>query len=482
MNLILILIPPFFCPTLYVYVTPFPERSLLWNVSVFTKFLSVMRPEKLEHSILFTYSTCLPFHSRLCVLYITPMSGIVEFGRFPVVPSPDNLKPRPDRRAVASVLPHESKMRVGELSAEGWRYDAPQSEIFPDSLVYSATNRLAYIVREAQQQFVVVDGQTQDGNWDAISDELAWSDDGQNYSFVGKRGKEIFVVGPGDKRWKIEGNPLPRRFAQNRDGSQIAWLAQSKHQQLFVNGQLHWEGPELIEKPVWSPDGKRLAFAFADEKGAAIRVDGRDFGPYTNLLKGSPVWSPDSQRCAWVIQRKGKSVLVIDGEESVLPFSLVQGGTLNFSPDGSRWALAARTGFLNIKGCVVVDGQSGPVYNALGTTPPVWNPAGDAVAYFVALGLKKTFIVCDGREGQHCTSFIDGSLTWNPEGSVVGCIAQQDKQSCIVVEARDGRSWSLRPETGYLMRGNSVAFDEGHGLHDLGFREDGSVFGWTVQF
>src|SRR5688572_20217024 len=81
----------------------------------------------------------------------------------------------------------------------------------------------------------------------------------------------------------------------------------------------------------------------------------------------------------------------------------------------------ARAGFLNLKGCVVVDGQSGPTYAGLGTTAPVWNPTGQALAYFAITGLKTTFIVCDGRAGQRCTAFVDGSLTWHAAGSMVGC-------------------------------------------------------------
>src|SRR5206468_2250023 len=118
--------------------------------------------------------------------------------------------------------------------------------------------------------------------------------------------------------------------------------------------------------------------------------------------------------------------LVLDGEEVELAHSTVQSGTFAFSPNGTRWALTARTGFLKLKGCVVVDGHSGPIYNALGTVAPVWNADGSALAYCAAPGLKTTFIVCDGREGQHSMGFVEGSLTWNPEGTVVGCIAHQD--------------------------------------------------------
>lgn len=122
------------------------------------------------------------------------MIDIIEFGSFPFAPSKENLKPRPDRRAIASVLPHESKMRVGELSSDGWRFETPWSEIFAPLLTYSATGRLAYIVREAGQIFVVLDDEAQYEYWDDISDELYWSSDGDRYSYVGKRGTEIFVA------------------------------------------------------------------------------------------------------------------------------------------------------------------------------------------------------------------------------------------------------------------------------------------------
>lgn len=136
---------------------------------------------------------------------------------------------------------------------------------------------------------------------------------------------------------------------------------------------------------------------------------------------------------------------------------------------------------MNLKGCIVIDGQRGPAYVALGLRAPAWNPAGDALAYSASCNLTKVVIVYDGREGQRFSAIIDGSLTWNPDGSIVGCIAKQNNQPCLVLEGRDGRSWSLRPETGFLMRGDKVIFDDKHSLHDLGFRENGSIFGWTAQ-
>lgn len=411
------------------------------------------------------------------------MDETLDFGRFPVAPTRENLCIRPDRRALAAVMPHESaKMCVAELSAAGLSLSAPHDEIFPYSLTYSHGGAIAFIARENGSQFAVINGEKQNEIWDGISDELGWCANGQNYSFVGKRGDDICVVTPVNS-WKMAGAPIPRRFACNGDGSQIAWITQSRQQQLWRNGELICEATEFLGNPVWSPDGTRIAFAFVTEKGVTVRVDDRDFGPQqVSFYKGEPVWSPNNQRCGWLIKRGSKSILVIDGEEIVLPAKTVQCETLAFSPDGKSWALAARAGFLGLKGRVIINGQSGPIYPALGTTAPVWNAQGDAVAYCMARGLKKTFIVCDGREGQPYGSFIDGSLTWNPGGNAAGCIAQLDGQPVLAIEERDGKSHALRPDDGFLVRGEKLTFDDDRTLHDLACREDGTFFGWTARF
>ncbi len=420
------------------------------------------------------------------------MQEILDFGKFPVAPTRENLKPRPDRRALMAVLPHPStQMCVGELSLDGLQLGAPFQEIFPYSLAYSGGGDRAYIARENGAQFAVVNGEKQGEPWDAISDELGWCDEGQTYNYVGKRGDEMFVVG-GAQNWKLGGEtlpwsgggaPLPRRFAQSPDGSQIAWIVQGRQQQLWRNGEIICEAQSFSGNPVWSPDGARMAFAYAGEKGVTIRVGEREFGPQqVSLYKGEPTWSADSRRCGWLIKRGNQSILVVNGEETVLPAKTVQCETLAFSPDGKGWALAARAGFIGLKGRAIINGESGPIYPALGVTPPAWNAAGDAVAYCAGRNLKTTFIVCDGRDGGHYNAFIDGSLTWNPGGNVVGCIAHRQRQFYVALEERDGRSHALRPETGFLIRGNRLIFDDDRALHDIGCREDGTFFGWTARF
>ena len=68
---------------------------------------------------------------------------------------------------------------------------------------------------------------------------------------------------------------------------------------------------------------------------------------------------------------------------------------------------------------VVVDGQAGPAYGAIG--PPVFSPDGKRVAYGAQKG-EKTLVVVDGQEGPEYDWV--GDIVFSPDGKRVAYVVK----------------------------------------------------------
>jgi TolB protein len=70
--------------------------------------------------------------------------------------------------------------------------------------------------------------------------------------------------------------------------------------------------------PVWSPDGKKIAFTSMRDGNYEIYLMNADGGMQVNLSqhKGNDnyaTWSPDSRRVAWISNRDGEyAIFVMD--------------------------------------------------------------------------------------------------------------------------------------------------------------------------
>jgi hypothetical protein len=100
---------------------------------------------------------------------------------------------------------------------------------------------------------------------------------------------------------------------------------------------------------VFSADG--FAHTAIDAKGKQVvatvgtRFRGKTFGPYDGVSAQGPVFSPDGKKMAFAVRRKNQWRVVVNGQESQ-PFHRIGKNSLVFGPDSRRLAYAARLGFV----------------------------------------------------------------------------------------------------------------------------------------
>jgi TolB protein len=191
---------------------------------------------------------------------------------------------------------------------------------------------------------------------------------------------------------------------------------------------------------IWSPDGRRLVFAFdkmvpnqGDMDVYTIGVDGEDLQPVA-VTAGKlsheewPDWSPDGDSIAFSSTRDGNQEIYVvrpDGKELR---RLTQDPAIDahpaWSPDGKRLAFAtSRWGDLEI----AVISADGSGLTRLTTSRglddyPTWSPDGTRIAFTSNRdGNMEIFAIgADGKDARNLTSnpAIDNFPTWTHDGDL----------------------------------------------------------------
>lgn len=209
-------------------------------------------------------------------------------------------------------------------------------------------------------------------------------------------------------------------FVSNRDGAQHIYLASPLGTGIRrLTNQLPSEFT-----PAWSPDGARLAFNSDD----GTYVINRDGSGLRRLREGgrSPSWSPDARHLLVTDSIDFRIIPVDDANEEVVyariddrviasaGISQVLEGT--WSPDGSRIAFSAWTGFdieqlyvMKLNGSAAQSIVNGNViWDECG---PEWAPDGQTIAVLSMLSRAAATVSASG--GQLQSLFIPGTSCWD---------------------------------------------------------------------
>lgn len=290
-------------------------------------------------------------------------------------------------------------------------------------------------------------------NWDKSNETAgpgSWSPDGSRIAFFSDRGgnDDIYVVSAETVRPKPVLSDPERDLHEpsfSPDGKKLVYSleTQNKAGELRVL-DIETGRTRLVRRtelpmtaPVWSPDGKRIAFVDridGNSEVCAIDPDGSEFVNLTNdrSLDISPSWSPDGTRLAFISHRgepRGSRLYTMNADGSdpapVTPRSGWEGDP-TWSPDGSTFVFVCDRAdspgnLLDI--CRINSdgtGEKRVVTNRDHDTQPAISPDGKRIAFVaVSDGNPEIYVVnSDGSGLLRLTRdpADDLSPNWSPDG------------------------------------------------------------------
>lgn len=172
--------------------------------------------------------------------------------------------------------------------------------------------------------------------------------------------------------------------------------------------------------PVWSPDGKWIAFLRNSDGTTApgifvIRSDGTALRRLTNGV-GEPAWSPDGKYIAHDADGVIRIIDVTTG--AALPPIPYAGSHPAWSPDGKRIAVG-NCGDVRPRVCVgPVDGSGyAPITpDTMSAWNPAWSPDGATIAFHTDKGI---FLVAPDGSALRQLTYAGYNPAWSPDGRVI---------------------------------------------------------------
>jgi hypothetical protein len=120
-------------------------------------------------------------------------------------------------------------------------------------------------------------------------------------------------------------------------------------------------------------------------------------------------------------------------------FEFMGTGTLRFSPDGNHVAYAARIGQ---KWSVVVDGQAGATFDAIGKPGVIFSHDGQHMAYMARTG-QTWSLVLDGQPGASCDDYRVDSVVFSSDDKHLAYDARSNQKWFVIMDGQPGPAYDL---------------------------------------
>lgn len=321
----------------------------------------------------------------------------------------------------------ESEKFILNYDPGAWVQDSER--ISPDG------KRFAVVIR-AQDKTTAhasIDGQNQKTY--AWARDLTFSGDSRHVAYVATvDGKDLPIMD--GREGAFRGEICRGTLRLNHDGTRHAFVARKGNAPAFgvvIDGAMDRANVDPNDgAPVFSPDGKHLAYIAQDGSQRFVVLDGKPGAKYEAVYKGTLTFSPDGKRLAYFAGKGGVRTVVLDGAEGT-PHRDAMLSTLRFSPDGTKLAYAAQ--LESGKWAIIVNGKAGAAFDYIGSYTGVnWSPDSKRLAYAGLVDKQWGAVVDDAGFPYDAIA----SIIFSPDSRRAAFHAQTDGKWIVVVTAPDG--------------------------------------------